>query len=783
MLLTKGNSMILGWNRMRRLAPVSAVVIGMWATAALGQTPVSTCGADSLYLFSPDQIEMKLATGGRSGLYLSWPDLNREAATCFALTDDEGLGFDVTATGGFGDRVDRQLLFSATENGAIGAAQAANLFVNWKTEGSSAYGRLTGVINVANNGGVWNWDGGATWTQANVGLPMTWRQANVVALARGAGDMMVAGFTRGSSLGSDPAGVYVFGAGTWTRVAADIFDANTLVTHVAVSPANNAHFAVGTATRGLFITHDGGQTFTQWTSALDPSRDPQSTYRVSALEWNTEHLVAAVSLLGVAVSDDEGATFAAVDFSVPYDLDALTVTPSVPAVEDFATDPANPDHLAAALLYHGCYESNDGGRTWHNLYGDLNVVDPDVRGMWVRMADNVEFVAGSPSTILLGVSQRGLYRTTNGGANWVLVATEPSVQPDAVASLQNFSIVNVPGQAGSLAVFEDGHGLLLSDDGGASWRFAASQPVIDSGLVLARGAANGQLTLATWGGGIYQVGAALELSDTYTSDTSPLSLMELDLGLSVSFGPGAMTATDQFRVKAQTFQGWAVWRSLESDPDNMILIALYDRVNPEDCIEGFCGDDSYTVIPRCFAAKRAACFDFDTPDTVRFFDDEIYNSFGYYYAVTSFDYGNTALSTPENNTKTLVFSPRWVGDAGSPYPGEGNRAFIQVNEPAAAPSSGDEIYAFPNPVRAGAGFPGDEGERVTFTNLPAGSHIRVFTAAGDDVINLGSDLQVGGQINWNTDNRDGEDVAPGVYLYKVEMPERAAYWGRIVIIR
>jgi hypothetical protein len=777
--------MILGWNGIRRMTLLAAAVVAVSVSVASGQTPVATCGADSLYLFSPDQLGMALGSGERSGLVLSWPDLNPDEATCFALTDADGLGYEVTASGGFGDRVDRQLLFSATESGPIGGVQPENLFVNWSTEGSSAFGRLTGVINLSNNGGVWTWDGATTWTQSNQGLPITWRQANVVALAKGAGGMMVGGFTRGSSLTADPAGVYVYADGAWTRIGADIFDGNTLVTHVAVSPNSNSRFAVGTASRGLFVTQDGGQTFTQWTSLLDPSADVQSTYRVSALEWNPEHIVVAIPLLGVAVSDDEGASFAAVPFRVPSNLDAENPEPNVPSIEDFATDPSNPDHLAAALNFHGCYESNDGGQTWHNLYGDLNVPnpDPEMGGAWVRSADNVAIVAGSPSTIVLGVTQRGLYRTTNGGVNWTLVATEPGVQPVATAGLQNFAIMNVPGQVGSLAVFEDDHGLLLSDDSGATWRYAASQPALNDGLVMVPGIDAGELTVATWGGGIYQVGGQLALSDTYTSDTSPLSLMSLDIGLSLTFGAGNMTATDQFRVKAQTFQGWAVWRSLESDPDNMVLVGLYDRVNPEDCIEGYCGDDSYTVIPRCFAAKRAACFDFDTPDTVRFFDDEIYNSFGYYYAVTSFDYGNTALSTPENNTKTLVFSPRWQGDAASPYPGVGNRAFIQINEAAAAPTTGDEIYAFPNPVRSGAGFPGDEGKRVTFTNLPAGSRIQVFTVAGDDVIELGSELQVGGQINWNTINRDGEDIAPGVYLYKVEMAQRAAYWGRIVVIR
>jgi len=215
----------------------------------------------------------------------------------------------------------------------------------------------------------------------------------------------------------------------------------------------------------------------------------------------------------------------------------------------------------------------------------------------------------------------------------------------------------------------------------------------------------------------------------------------------------------------------------------MTLVGLYDRVNPEDCIVGYCGNESYEVVPRCFAAKRAACFDFSTPDTIRFFDDEIYNGFGYNYAVSSFDYGNTAINTPENNSSSLLFSPRWLGDATSPFPGPGNRDFIIINEPEAAPTGGDEIYAYPNPVRRGAGFPGEEGERVAFTNLPEGSRVRLFTTAGDDVNDLGPENQVGGQIYWATDNHDGEPVAPGVYLYKVDMPQRESYWGRVVVIR
>lgn len=773
--------MILGWNGRRWLGFVAVAVALATASAAIAQTPVSSCGADSLYLYTPGSLSMVLATEGRPGLTLSWPDLNRAQATCFAPTDTAGLGFSIAATGGFGDRVDRQLLFTAVDSGSIGGSVDGNLLVTWLSEGSSANGRLTGVLNLANNGGVWTWDAGAgQWSQGNGGLPMTWRAANCTALARAANGTLLGAFSRGSALNSDPAGLYRYEGGTWTRLAAEIFDGSNLVTAVVASPADAGRFAVGTAVNGVYVTIDGGATFTRWTSELDPGATAPSSLRVSAMEWTSSRLVVAVQNFGVFVSDDGGQGFARAAFTVPSSLDDESPTQELPVVNDLAADPANPLRFVAALNSHGCYESTDGGLSWHDLYGDL-CVPGAVEGAWIRNGQGVMIVAGSPSTIVLGVKQDGIYRTADGGVTWDAVGA--ALQPTNLTSLQLFAFANVPGLPGSLAVFEDGHGLLASSDGGATWSLAAAQPVLNRATLLLPGQDAGDLILGTWGGGIYVPGTSLPLRDTYTSATTPSSLRSLNLGLDVAFNAGVVDDGDIFRIKAQTFQGWAVWRSLQSDPDNMTLVGLYDRVNPEDCIVGYCGNESYDLVPRCFAAKRAACFDFSTPDTVRFFDDEIHNGFGYYYAVTSFDYGNTALADPENNAASLLFSPRWLGDAVSPFPGAGNRIFVQVNAPATAPTEGDEIYAFPNPVRRGAGFPGDEGERVAITNLPAGARVRVFTAAGDDVRDLGPEQQTGGQIYWNTDNREGEAVAPGVYLYKVEMPQRPDYWGRIVVIR
>ena len=215
----------------------------------------------------------------------------------------------------------------------------------------------------------------------------------------------------------------------------------------------------------------------------------------------------------------------------------------------------------------------------------------------------------------------------------------------------------------------------------------------------------------------------------------------------------------------------------------MTLLGIYDRVNPESCIEGYCGDLSYEIVPQCYVSKRATCFNFDTPDTVRFFDDEVYNGFSYYYAVGTFDYGNTAGESPENNTNSMVFSPRFAEDSVSPFSGSGNISFIQINSDAADPAAGETIYVYPNPLRRDAGIPGSEGETVVFTNLPPESWVRVYTTAGDDVMDLGPEAMQAGNTYWDTANREGEPVAPGVYLYKVESPAREDHWGKLIIIR
>ena len=753
-------------------------------------TPPAACADDSLYLISPDAVDLHLETTGKPGLTISWPNLDLSDATCFSLNGTDELGFEVSVTGGYGAEVDRIFSFATADSGTIGGRDDGNLTVSWLSQGRNGNGDVGGVFNLANNGGVLSYSqagGSNPWSSVNNGLPMTWKRTNTVAIASGASGFMVAAFTRGDDFESGPAGLFTYNGTNWDRIGEDIFDEDMLVTSVAVSPDDNDSFAVGTSIDGLYVTIDGGETFVQWSSQLPSEQDDIPTiFKVTALNWDSSRLVVAMSSWGLFISENGGTLFDVSSISVPVDLDNPAAGNELPRIWDISVQPGagNSDHIVLALQLHGAFESNDGGATWHDLYGDLLVSDPLIPSAWQYTAKSVVVDAADPQVIVMAISQKGLYRTGDGGATWVAVGGSVGVQPEKTAELLEFSLINRLGMAGEMLALENRWKLLHSTDSGLTWSVFADQPSVNQGLFVVPHRDNsGDFTIGTMGGGIYLAGITFPLRDTYDVSTQE-DLRDADIGLSITFGDnGVLQRNDSFDLVAQTFQGWAVFRGAAFNPDEMKLIGLFDRVNPEDCFAGYCGDNSLEIVPLCFAAKRAACFDLSNPDTLRFFDEEVFNGFSYVYSVTSFDYGNMALTTAQVNDNTMLFSPRWTGDDLAIHGGPGNRASISVNKPVSTDERAEEIYAYPNPIRLGAGVPRGEGSLVVFTNLPEGSRVRVFTTAGDDVINLGPDNQIEGQIYWNSNNRNGETVAAGVYLYKVIMPTRDDYWGRIVVIR
>jgi len=789
---------------------VLAVAVGVAASAA-AQTSNNTCLNDSLLLVSPgaESLSITLQETGRFGTIIRWADLEDSESTCAALVDTAGLGFTVSLAGDYADDIDRELLFSASGNGTVGSTDVNRLLLRWANAFISISGTVIGEINLSNSGGLWRNDPAVNgfWTQLNENIPRYFSYTNVVALAQAdadAGSTMLCALTSGVDTRNDPRGIYRSQqGGPWDRVAEDLFSDQRLVTELAFAPTSSDQFAVGTGSDGLFLTDDGGQTFAQWTRELDPDAPSYpAAFNVTAMTWNGGRLFVVVEAFGLFRSDDGGQSFTRLDsLLVPDypgqgvidpdpdddDPDPEPINLSFPRVNRLVVDSDNIDHVLALVDNHAIYQSTDGGLTWRDMYGDWLVYDPDSTGAWRHSGLSVYFDTGGAGdqddVYVVGTRQKGLWRTANNGVNWTKVAAV--ILPDTVSVTAPVNgVIEDPTQSGSVIAVAASHALLHSPDGGVTWNAAPDQPsnLLAMDLQTALDGSSSYL-YPTRGGGIFVPGTQLRLSDTILRGSTDLELRDLDLGLWLTISAGSFAEDDAFQLKCQDFQGWLLWRSLGGNVDDMQLLGKFDKTNPETCIQGYCGDENWTLEPNCFSERRAACFDFSTPDTVEFFDGDVYNGFVYNYAVTSFDYGNTAGVEPVAFNRPMLFSPRYTGDPLSPFDGEGNRLRFQVDRSAQAEELDEQIFVYPNPLRRELGFPGSEGEQVVFSNLPPESRIRVFTTAGDEVIDLGPEYQQGSNIYWQTRNQSGEPLASGVYIYRVVMPEREDYFGKLVIIR
>jgi hypothetical protein len=763
------------------------VVLSSGTTPAFAQTSAETCALDSLHLISPDRAGMKveLSKGGRFGAVLQWADLDDVTTTCGVPVDTLGLGTTVSLDGAYADRVDRQLRFSSSTGGVISSPDVNSVLFSWSNANQQFTGRIAGEMNLSNNGGVMALDAASgEWVRINGGLPQYMTQTDIVAFATSS---LVPGRSATFLRGRTGRGLW-YKAGvdqTWVRIAEDVFPDElveiTAVTSITFSPADDATFVVGTSNRGLYVTRDAGQSFEQ---LLDVFSDDGNWARrsVTEIDWSfADELFVALGGLGLFVSGDDAATFDRLESFVVPEVFPTSSSSVAPSINELVNHGGG--LIIAAVDDFGLYESVDHGQSWSWRWTQL-------------LAPGAEPISGThlavdpldPDVIILGTSNHGIFKTLDGGADWDQVSYfDEDADPNTFDT--GFVISGLARDAanGRYLAALNGEGLLSSLDGDV-WDMPVDLQVgirNYENLIPGDGSTY-DMYLASYGGGIYTPGTALELTKTIKKNLTDPAYRNLDLGMSVAFSEGEIGTNASFSLVLQDFQGFAVWRGEVGDTDHdgvprMELIGLFDKNNPESCIDGYCGSTSYNITPRCYTDKRAACFDFTDPDTVRFFDDNIYDGFVYYYAVTTFDYGNTANSSPASLMADQLFSPRFQDDPFSVFGGEGNRMEYRVNLEATQLAEGDEVYVVPNPLRnTSAGLnQALPGREMHFRNLPPSSRVQVYTVNGDLVADLGPELQEGHNIAWLTP----DDLASGVYIYKVEMPEKDDYFGKLVIIR
>jgi hypothetical protein len=93
-------------------------------------------------------------------------------------------------------------------------------------------------------------------------------------------------------------------------------------------------------------------------------------------------------------------------------------------------------------------------------------------------------------------------------------------------------------------------------------------------------------------------------------------------------------------------------------------------------------------------------------------------------------------------------------------------------------SSLSGAFAYPNPFKPAS----STVNVITFSGLTTGAKVQIFTSAGEPVFDEDAD-PLNGQATWRAVNKEGQDVASGVYFYLITDTAGNKKEGKLAVIR
>ncbi len=781
---------------------------------AMSPVPAKAQGdcIDGQLLYSPHRLDIRYEASPVTGNRISWEAIGTDSTACYTVFKDSTLTeYDITVEGNYTVETDRDFVFVSKDRGIIGDRTVGRLELSWIST-SPTQGEIAGVLNLSNSGGIYllDLDSGVSG-QSNTGIPSYLSRTNIWALdswSDGTGASRIYAVIPGF-----PVVLSVDGGAHWTETLLSQDDPildrlknpNVTGVSITVDPNNPENIFVGTSD-GLYRSVDGGGSFARVGEELSEG----GIQEVVMVEYEpvTHRLFLCLNGLGFFESQDNGDSW--IEFSTLRVPKASADSPDSaqtarPVVMDIAISPANPDLYLVALRLWGVYASPDAGLGWERrdvgmVYGPSGEF-PTGRKVTVN---SLEFDKDNSQRLLAASQGAGLFISEDLGLSWS--DSTAQIPADEYGRLPNLKrlLQNENNHQEWLATTPS-DGLLHSQDAGLTWTDwyeEAVQPPLtkEVGDVIWHPTEPDRLVMGTVGGGVYEPGTPIRLSDSIDPNATEDALRHLDIGLSVSFtvaadadSNGLVHVGDTFTIRGQTFQGYAVWRAESLIPGTQEpaweLVGLYDRMNPEFCYQSPCDEPNPVHIPGCFADKRANCFRIHDDGSFSFFDRDIYNGFTYHYAVSTFDYGFTGDIAPRALTRDMEFSPRSAYETATEaqdhiFPGNYNDRVFTVSEEV----SGDlkQIWVVPNPLRRNAGWDTLGGASIHFINVTEHSRAEIFTLAGDKVADLTNEVVEGaerGTIVWDTCNQNGKEVASGVYIWRITNKAGEEVVGKLTIIR
>jgi photosystem II stability/assembly factor-like uncharacterized protein len=252
------------------------------------------------------------------------------------------------------------------------------------------------------------------------------------------------------------------------------------VTTVTGVPTQPRTFYMGVASGGLFRTTDGGATWTPITDGKIPlgsigsiavaDSDPNVIY----LGTGSDGVRSNVSTgRGVYKSTDAGETWKFMGLYNAGQIGAVRIHPKNP---DIVWVAAGGD-IFKPNSERGIFKTTDGGRTWRKVLFisdtigamdvELQPKNPDVVFAWLSRLER------KPWTIISGSREGGLYKSTDGGEHFAKIS---SGLPRDLIGKANLAVTAAnPDRIYALIEAKPGGGLYRSDDGGQRWSLINSQ--------------------------------------------------------------------------------------------------------------------------------------------------------------------------------------------------------------------------------------------------------------------------------------------------------------------
>jgi uncharacterized repeat protein (TIGR01451 family) len=286
-------------------------------------------------------------------------------------------------------------------------------------------------------------DGGASWGASASGLAAT--TLNDFAVAPGAPNVVYAGANPGVYRSAD-------GGASWQLVGqANPATAPFLSRAVVVDPSNSSIVYAGTGGfgSGVYKSTDGGATFEAKGSGL-------FIPIVNTLAINPSATLYAGTPFGIFKTTNGGDSWAqAGDFNF-----------NPPSINKIVIDPSNPQTVYAGTD-RGVYKTTDAGTTWAQFNNGLtssfgSPIQP--RALAIDPSNTSTLYAGAAGTAA------GVYKTTDGGAHWAKSSTGLSVivNGQTVTPVINALLID-PAAPSTVYAATSAFGVFKSTDGGANW--------------------------------------------------------------------------------------------------------------------------------------------------------------------------------------------------------------------------------------------------------------------------------------------------------------------------